>query len=230
VVAEQPNPAVQDEITAFWSSISRDYDSRQGNGIASEAARAALRDLLAPLLPTEPSDILDLATGTGALALIAAALCHRVTGIDLAEGMLAVAREKASALTNSPAFLPGDAIDPPVEPDSFDVVMSRFLVWTLREPRRAFAAWLRALRPGGRLVVIDGFWFAATDGGDGGRSPYSADTTNALPYLAVVGLDALTADLHAAGFTAIETHVLPYPAADDGEGSVYTLVAQRPRA
>jgi ubiquinone/menaquinone biosynthesis C-methylase UbiE len=100
-------------------------------------------------------------SGTGFLALILAQLGHRVTGVDLADGMLATARAKAAALTGwaaPPAFVKGDATDPPVPPESVDVVISRHVLWTLPDPARAFAAWRRVLRPGGRAIAIDGLW------------------------------------------------------------------------
>ena len=99
--------------------------------------------------------------GTGFLALLLAELGHRVTGVDLAPGMLALARAKAARLPAGavrPVFAPGDAVDPPLPAGSVDAVISRHLLWTLTEPQRAFANWRRLLRPGGRVVAIDGLW------------------------------------------------------------------------
>jgi ubiquinone/menaquinone biosynthesis C-methylase UbiE len=39
---------------------------------------------------------------------------------------------------------------------SFDVVVTRHLVWTLVDPRAAFVEWLRVLKPGGRVLIVDG--------------------------------------------------------------------------
>jgi SAM-dependent methyltransferase len=47
-------------------------------------------------------------------------------------------------------------------PASFDVVTSRHFLWTLREPAKAMASWRNLLRPGGRLVAVDGFWFTGS--------------------------------------------------------------------
>lgn len=82
--------------------------------------------------------MLDVGAGTGFLAFLAAELGHKVTGIDLAEGMLAVAREQATEVTNPPNFLIGDAIAPDFPPESFAVIMSRHVLWTLRDPASAF--------------------------------------------------------------------------------------------
>jgi SAM-dependent methyltransferase len=97
--------------------------------------------------------------------LLIAELGHRVTGVDLSEGMLAKAREKAAQLGAGivpPRFEMGDAIDPPGTPASVDVVISRHVLWTLHDPVRAIQNWRRLLRPGGRILAIDGLWQLST--------------------------------------------------------------------
>jgi SAM-dependent methyltransferase len=103
--------------------------------------------------------VLDIATGTGFVALIAAGLGHRVTGIDLAAPMLAEAEREARERRLAVTFRPGDAVAPDFPAASFDAVVNRHLFWTLRDPATALASWKRLLRPGGRVVVLDGFWF-----------------------------------------------------------------------
>ena len=102
-------------------------------------------------------------TGTGFLALLLAELGHRVTGVDLAAGMLGLRPGEGAARVppGVPAAAssgPGDAVDPPLPAGSVDAVVSRHLLWTLTDPARAFASWHRLLRPGGRVVAIDGLW------------------------------------------------------------------------
>ena len=50
-------------------------------------------------------------------------------------------------------------VSPDFPPASFDAVISRHLLWTLRDSQAALNAWRRLLRPGGRVIAIDGFWF-----------------------------------------------------------------------
>jgi SAM-dependent methyltransferase len=52
----------------------------------------------------------------------------------------------------------GDAEAPDFAPHTFDVVISRHLVWTLPNPAKALKAWRKLLKPGGLVVVIDGVW------------------------------------------------------------------------
>jgi ubiquinone/menaquinone biosynthesis C-methylase UbiE len=72
--------------------------------------------------------------------------------------MRARAQEKAKAAGLSLRFLHGDAETPPFDARQFDVVISRHVVWTLPDPARALANWKRILKPGGRVIIIDGVW------------------------------------------------------------------------
>src|SRR5437870_7759968 len=88
--------AVQRRITAFWDTIAADYEAHPGNVAAPASAEyQAWVETIRDLLPPAPADVLDIGTGSGFAALIAAALGHRVTGIDLSEPMLHEARTEA---------------------------------------------------------------------------------------------------------------------------------------
>jgi SAM-dependent methyltransferase len=177
---------VQDAITGFWDRIASGYEAHPGNVPARnskefKACISAVRDLL----PPAPADILDIATGTGFVALIAASLGHRVTGIDLADTMLAEARKNAARRKLTVVFQKGDAIAPDFPAASFDAIISRHLFWTLRVPQRALRSWKRLLRPGSRVVVIDGFWFEPIKKNEPGKGMferfYSRDVKRTLP-------------------------------------------------
>jgi len=51
-----------------------------------------------------------------------------------------------------------DAEAPAFPEGTFDVVISRHVVWTLTDPSKAISNWKRLLKPGGRVVIIDGIW------------------------------------------------------------------------
>ena len=70
--------------------------------------------------------------------------------------MLAEARRKAAAQGLRVRFEEGDAENLPFAPGSFDLAISRHVLWTLPHPEAAIDEWIRVLRPGGRLAVIDG--------------------------------------------------------------------------
>jgi SAM-dependent methyltransferase len=117
-----------------------------------------------------------------------------VTGIDLAEGMIAEATRKC--LGRTATFRVGDAADLDVAAhdlgDGVDVVTARHLLWTLPQPREALQHWMSALRPGGRLVLVEGRW--TVPGDDDSSGPY-ADGADAMPWSGGVRAEDLVAVL-----------------------------------
>jgi len=104
----------------------------------------------------KPKRILDLATGTGSVALLLAAEGYHVTGIDIAPRMIDMAREKAARQgVKNVAFLCQDATRLDV-PGLFDAAVSLFdslnYILTARALQQAFAGVYRHLKPGGSFI------------------------------------------------------------------------------
>lgn len=101
--------------------------------------------------------VLDLGSGTGYPALLDAQTVGpsgSVTGMDLAEHMLAVARRKTAALgLANVTFRTGDVTTLPFEATSFDAITSRFCLMFLPEIPKAAAEIARVLKPGGWLAA-----------------------------------------------------------------------------
>ncbi|EOD65707.1 class I SAM-dependent methyltransferase [Amycolatopsis vancoresmycina] len=146
-------------MTDIWDAEAASFDEQPDHGLKDPAVRAAWADLLLPLLPPAPAAVVDLGCGTGSLAILAAQAGHLVHGVDLSRGMLAVAAEKAVAAGVEVDFRAGDAADPPCAPGAYDVVLVRHVLWALPDPAAALGAWVRLLKPGGRLVLVEGRWF-----------------------------------------------------------------------
>jgi len=108
-----------------------------------------------------PTAILDLATGTADLAIAAAKRfpAARVTGLDATPAMLAIGREKVerAGLGDRIELIEGDAEAPNLAEGSFEVVMCAFGFRNFPHPELALAAAAKALRPGGRLLVLELF-------------------------------------------------------------------------
>lgn len=150
---------VKKEIAVCWDGCAAEYDDLYGHGLKSAAEAAAWKEFLRTAIGTTPQRILDVGTGTGFLALLLAELGHEVTGIDLSDGMMEQGRKKAAARKLAVTFRTGDAETLPAEMESsFDVVINRHLLWTLLEPQKALQEWYRVLKPGGRVMIIDGNW------------------------------------------------------------------------
>ncbi|WP_051872452.1 methyltransferase domain-containing protein [Streptomyces sclerotialus] len=144
----------------YWESAAERFDDEPDHGLRDPAVRAAWAARLRAWLPDRPSDVLDLGCGTGSLALLAAEQGHRVTGVDRSPRMVEAARAKLAAWDTR--LLIGDAAEPPVPERQFDVIVVRHVLWALPAPEAALRSWVRLLRPGGRLVLIEGRWGEAT--------------------------------------------------------------------
>jgi SAM-dependent methyltransferase len=142
----------------FWNAQAATFDDEADHGLRDPEVRAAWRRLLLSVLPPAPADVADLGCGTGSLSVLLGEAGYRVQGLDLSARMVEAATAKATAAGLSPAFTVGDAADPPYEPGSLDVVLVRHVLWAIPEPAAALGRWFGLLRPGGRLVLIEGRW------------------------------------------------------------------------
>lgn len=168
-------------IASFWDDAAASFDEEADHGLRDPAVRAAWAERLRAWLPAGPLDVLDLGCGTGSLSLLLAEQGHRPVGVDLSPRMVEQARRKLSAAGFDVAVMVGDAGNPPAEAGaSFDVLLCRHLLWTLPDPEDALRRWAGLLRPGGRLVLIEGRW-AAHDEPDDGQS-YAMGSAS-LPWM-----------------------------------------------
>lgn len=195
-------PPLQDAIDEYWTDRAPAYDDYQQRPERREVDAATWARIWSDALPPAPADVLDVGTGSGHVACLLATLGHRVTGIDLAEGMLARAREHAAVLANPPRILRGDAVAPDLPPGSFDAVTGRYVMWTLRDPETAVRNWVRMLRPGGVVAMADSTWFA-----DGLGSLYGERPDATLPLADARSIDETAATLERGGL--VDVRVVP---------------------
>ena len=148
---------VKAQVAAHWDRRAAHFDEDFGHSIGSVAERTAwdrILDLVAP--HGRALEALDAGCGTGFLSLELARRGHRVTGVDFAPAMIALAAKKAAAEGVAVRFEQADAENLPLPAAGFDLAISRHVLWTLPHPEAAIDEWLRVLRPGGRLAIIDG--------------------------------------------------------------------------
>ncbi|GAA2229012.1 MULTISPECIES: class I SAM-dependent methyltransferase [Streptomyces] len=139
-----------------WDAEAASFDEEPDHGLRDPGVRRAWAGRLRDWLPGRPGDVLDLGCGTGSLSLLASEQGHRVTGVDASPAMVTLAREKLAG--RDAVFLLGDAAAPPVGERRFDAVLVRHVLWALPDPGRALRHWYGLLRPGGRLVLVEGVW------------------------------------------------------------------------
>lgn len=125
-----------------------------------KAQRAAVLAMLA-LQPGE--HVLDVGCGPGFLAaemLPLVAPNGGVVGVDISVSMLAMARNRLerAGIGDRASFVEGDATALPFDSNSFDAVTSTQVIEYLEDPASGIAEIYRALRPGGRVVLLDTDW------------------------------------------------------------------------
>ena len=177
---------VKQQVAAHWTRRAPTFDDDFGHSIKTAAEGAAWDRILGLVLPDRRGlDALDVGCGTGFLSLLLAARGHRVIGVDFAPAMIEEARRKSAAHADRVRFEEGDAEQLRFPDASFDLVISRHLLWTLPHPEGAIDEWRRVLRPGGRLVVVDGQFdpTALPVGGNARTSDEYAAVGAQLPFL-----------------------------------------------
>jgi demethylmenaquinone methyltransferase / 2-methoxy-6-polyprenyl-1,4-benzoquinol methylase len=145
-------------VSEMFSRIAGRYDLMNGLmtfGMHHAWRRAAARETI----PSPDGPGLDLATGTGDLALELARIHpHRtIAGADFAHGMLTIAADKrrAEARGGRIRLVEADALSLPFEASTFAFVTSAFLLRNLADLRQGLVEMKRVSRPGGRVVALE---------------------------------------------------------------------------
>lgn len=140
-------PALTEAAKALWSSGDFNKIARQTMMIAEDLCRAAD--------PRPGERLLDIACGSGNVALIAARRFCDVAGLDIAENLIERAKLRAAAEGVRIDFRVGDAQDLPWPDGHFDMVTSAFGIMFAPDQTRAATEALRVCRPGGRLALAN---------------------------------------------------------------------------
>jgi ubiquinone/menaquinone biosynthesis C-methylase UbiE len=136
-----------------------DQFSRQAGSLAAargDAHDEAIRRLLAAAQVNPVDEVLDVACGTGQVAVAVARVAKNVTGIDLTPAMIHRARAlQAAAGLNNVRWLVAKVNQVPFADASFSLVTCRYAFHHMVEPAKAAAEMARVCRPGGRVVLVD---------------------------------------------------------------------------
>ena len=198
---------VKQNVAAHWGRRAAHFDQDFGHSIATPAERAAWDRVIGLAVGGRSAiEALDVGCGTGFLSLELAGRGHRVTGIDFAPEMLALAKDKAVAAGAQIRFEHADAENLPFAAASFDLVITRHVLWTLPHPDAALGEWIRVLRPGGRLAVIDGQSLVAPgeeQAASARRSAEYAPIGDQLPFLMGKAREEIEALFRAKGLVEV---------------------------
>jgi demethylmenaquinone methyltransferase/2-methoxy-6-polyprenyl-1,4-benzoquinol methylase len=148
----------KEQVADMFNDISGRYDFLNrflSAGIDISWRKKALEELS----EIAPKHLLDVATGTADVAIMAAKQLQpdKITGIDISEGMLEVGRQKIKdeKLEDTISLLKGDSEAINFKDETFDAVTVAFGVRNFMHLEKGLSEILRVLKPGGKLVVLE---------------------------------------------------------------------------
>jgi demethylmenaquinone methyltransferase/2-methoxy-6-polyprenyl-1,4-benzoquinol methylase len=146
----------REQVELMFDRISPKYDLL--NRLCSLGTDQGWRRKVIRLLGQEPVEhLLDVATGTADLAIMASKKANHVTGADISAGMLAHGRSKVekAGLSDRITLVQADAANLPFADNTFDAITVAFGVRNFEDLAQGLRGMARVLRPGGRLFVLE---------------------------------------------------------------------------
>ena len=141
----------------MFNNISGNYDGL--NRVISLGIDQSWRKKVVQLVgENNPKQILDIATGTGDLALMMMSLNpDKITGLDISEGMLNVGKQKVknAGLSDKIEMIVGDSENMPFDDNTFDAITVSFGVRNFENLDKGLQEIVRVLKPGGKFVVLE---------------------------------------------------------------------------
>lgn len=147
----------KEQVAQMFDAISGNYDGL--NRVISFGTDIKWRKkVLAIVKSKNPTTVLDIATGTGDLAiLMSESGASKIVGLDISAGMLEVGRKKIieKKLSNKIEMILGDSEKMPFEDNSFDAITVAFGVRNFETLEKGLAEILRVLKPNGIFVILE---------------------------------------------------------------------------
>ncbi|MBR5337985.1 MAG: methyltransferase domain-containing protein [Lachnospiraceae bacterium] len=167
---EEESPEIKDRVEKYWTKRASTFFEQRRAEIESDKANIWVEGILSHIPEDKGIKILDVGCGAGFFPVILGRLGYDVTGIDLTEEMICYA-DKMLDLYNIDRtrvrVMQGDAEAPAFPDDSFDVIVTRNLTWTLPHPIEAYKQWGRILKKGGILLNFDAEYAKGIHSGTG---------------------------------------------------------------
>lgn len=148
----------KEQVEKMFDTISGNYDGL--NRLISFGTDLKWRKkVLKYIINHQPESILDIATGTGDLAIKFAkkTKASKIVGLDLSEGMLSIAKKKvvATSLKNKINFIKGDSEALPFDENSFSAITVSFGIRNFENLEKGLSEILRVLKPNGLFIILE---------------------------------------------------------------------------
>ena len=147
-----------EQVEQMFDNIAPTYD-KLNHRLSWDIDRYWRRKAIRLLRPYEPQTLLDIATGTGDFAIMAAEMLHwvQVTGIDISEKMIEIGKQKVKkkGLEQQISFRKDDCLNLALESESFDAVTAAFGIRNFADLDRGLREMCRVLKPGGHLSIVE---------------------------------------------------------------------------
>lgn len=148
---------MNDANKAYWEDGTF-YNSYVNEEFSDFRKDAWKKQILSHFPESQKLCVLDTGCGPGFFSCILSEEGHSVTGIDRSSGMLRCAKENARRMGVLPQFINMDISEMNFGVDSFDLIVSRNVTWTLENPEEVYKQFYKSLRPGGKLLIYDANW------------------------------------------------------------------------
>ncbi len=194
----------KEQVAQMFDTISGNYDNL--NRVISFGIDVKWRKKVLKIVSdSKPKVILDIATGTGDLAiLMAQSKAEKIIGLDISAGMLEVGRKKVEEknLSNRIELVLGDSENMPFEDNYFDAITVSFGVRNFENLEKGFTEILRVLKPNGVFVILE----TSVPDKTPYRQGYRFYTKNILPVIGKL----FSKDNSAYGYLSESAAVFPY--------------------
>lgn len=151
------NPETKTLQLEYWNRRSRGYNLTT---LIELHDTLVCTQLISGLLPKgRRSKVCDMGTACGYAAITAAKMGHEVTAVDYSESMIDHAKYTARQERLDIKFIVADVEELSFPDESFDLIIAKSIIWCLEQPVRAIANWMRFLKPGGHILIIDGNYY-----------------------------------------------------------------------
>lgn len=146
------------QVEQMFNNIAPTYD-KLNHRLSWNIDKGWRKKAIRSLKPFEPKVLLDIATGTGDFAILAAQMLHpdKLIGADISEGMMAIGREKVktAGLQQVISFEKEDCTNLSYPEASFDAVIAAFGIRNFANLDKGLAEMCRVLKPGGHLSIVE---------------------------------------------------------------------------